>query len=231
MSGHNPKITETDIATLAGAVKAPESLHKRVENMVEEAQSRAPARRRIGWATPTGRFSIAVAGAALAAAIAIVLAVTLPGGGNSSTLTPRAAATLALAPATSPAPSESASNHSELTASVGGVAFPYWKERFGWRGSGARNDTVGGRKVTTIFYSNPSGRRVGYAIVAGPAPASGGGALVRRWGVSYRISSQDGANVIVWRRGGRLCVMAGRGVSPHTLLSLASWGSERTHAA
>jgi hypothetical protein len=231
MSERNPRITETDIAALAATVKAPESLHLRVQDMVDEAQSRAPARRRIGWTMLTGRFSIAAAGAALTAAVAIALAVTLPGGGNSSALTPRAAATLALAPATSPAPSESASNRSELTASVGGVAFPYWKERFGWRDSGARSDTLGGRAVTTVFYSNAGGRRVGYAIVAGPAPPSGGGTIVRRWGVSYRLSSQDHANVIVWRRGGHLCVMAGRGVSARTLLSLASWGSEHGHAA
>jgi hypothetical protein len=157
----------------------------------------------------------------------------LSGGGGGGALTPQAAA-LALGRATLPAPRESASNRSELTASVGGVAFPYWKERFGWRGSGARSDTLGGRAVTTVFYSNPSGQRIGYAIVAGAAPASGGGAggaLIRRWGVSYRLSSQDGANVIVWRRGGHLCVMAGRGVSPRTLLNLASWGSERAHAA
>jgi hypothetical protein len=163
-----------------------------------------------------------------------VLAVTLPGGGGGAALTPNAAAALTLSPATLPAPGESASSRSELTASVDGVAFPYWKERFGWRGSGARSDTLGGRAVTTVFYSNPSGQRIGYAIVAGPAPASGGGAggtLIRRWGVPYRLSAQDGANVIVWRRGGHLCVMAGRGISPRTLLSLASWGSERAHAA
>ena len=183
----------------------------------------------MGWAMPAGR--LAVAGAAALAAVGAVLAVALPGGEGGSALTPNAAAALALSPATLPAPRESASNRSELTASVGGVAFPYWKERFGWRGSGARGDRLGGRAVTTVFYSNPSGQRVGYAIVAGPAPASGGGTVVERWGVSYRLSARDGANVIVWRRGGHLCVMAGRGVSPRTLLALASWGSERAHAA
>ncbi len=232
MTERPSKLTENDIAALAATVKAPESLHRRVGEMVADAQRRPPARRRMGWTMPARR--LAVAGATALAAVGAVLAMTLSGGGGGA-LTPQAAAALALSPATLPAPSESASNRSELAASVGGVAFPYWKERFGWRGSGARSDTLGGRTVTTIFYSGPGGRRIGYAIVAGPAPATGGGgaggALIKRWGVSYRLSSHDGANVIVWRRGGHLCVMAGRGVSPRTLLSLASWGSERAHAA
>ncbi len=229
MTERPSKLTENDIAALAATVKAPESLHRRVGEMVADAQRRTPARRRMGWTMPARR--LAVAGAATLAAVGAVLAVTLPGGGGSPALSAQSAAALALGPATLPAPSESASNRSELAASVGGVAFPYWKERFGWRGSGARSDTLGGRAVTTVFYSGPGGRRIGYAIVAGPAPATGGGAIVKRWGVPYRLSSHDGANVIVWRRGGHLCVMAGRGVSPRTLLSLASWGSERSHAA
>jgi hypothetical protein len=232
MTERPPKLTENDIASLAATVKAPESLYRRVQEMTADAQRRTPARRRMGWTMPTRR--LAVVGATALAAVGAVLAMTLPGGGGGGALTPNAAAALALGPATLPAPHESASNRSELTASVGGVAFPYWKERFGWHGSGARSDTLGGRAVTTVFYSNPNGQRIGYAIVAGPAPASGGaasGALIRRWGVSYRLSSRDGANVIVWRREGHLCVIAGRGVSPRTLLSLASWGSERAHAA
>lgn len=254
------KIGENDIAALAATVRAPASLHRRVQEMAAEAQSR-PARRRVGWmpgragwrpgrlggiprragwAPAARRLRVAPArgpraaatGVALAAALAVVLVLALPGGGGSSTPTPRAAAALALAPATLPAPGESPSNRSQLTASVGGVAFPYWEERFGWRDSGARSDRLGGRAVTTVFYSNPRGQRIGYAIVSGPAPPiAGAGAVVKRWGVAYRLSAEHGANVIVWHRGGRLCVMAGRGISPHTLLDLASWGSRRTDAA
>jgi hypothetical protein len=229
MTEQPSKFTENDIATLAATVQAPDSLHRRIQEMAAAAQRRTPAKRRSGWTMPAVR--IALAGATALAIVGAVLAVTLPGDGGGGALTPQAAAQLALGHPTLPAPGESASNHSQLVAAVGGVAFPYWKERFGWRGSGARSDRLGGRSVTTVFYSNPSGQRIGYAIVAGPAPRTSGGSVVSRWGVSYRLSSQDGANVIVWRRGGHLCVMAGRGVSPHTLLSLASWGSERAHAA
>lgn len=243
MSERKPNITEADIARLAATVKAPESLHECVAAMTatdatktERGARRAalivslrrpfsPARR---YPSRLGR---AFAGATVLALLLAVAIAAIHPGRSSTSLDARSAATLALSPATLPAPSESASDRSELTASVGGVSFPYWKERFGWRGSGARKDTLGGRAVTTIFYSNASGQRVGYAIVAGPAPASHGGAVVQRWGVSYRLSSQDGANLIAWRRGGHLCVMAGRGVSPRTLLNLASWGSEHSHAA
>lgn len=229
MTERPSKFTENDIATLAANVKAPASLHQRIDAMATEAQQRSPARRRIGWRMPARR--LALAGATALAALGVVLAVTFSGGAGGRAFTPQAAAQLALSRATLPAPSESASNRSQLAASVAGVAFPYWKERFGWRGSGARSDTLGGRTVTTVFYSNPNGQRIGYAIVAGPAPRASGGSIVRRWGVSYRLSSHDGANVIVWRRGGHLCVIAGRGVRPGTLLKLASWGSERVRAA
>lgn len=227
MTERPPKLTEDNIAALAATVKAPESLHRRVHEMVADAQTRTPTRRRRGWTMPARH--LAVAGAS-ALAVGAVLAVTLSGGGGGGALTPQAAAALALGSATHPAPGESAGNRSELTASVGGVAFPYWKERFGWRSAGARTDRVGGRSVTTVFYSNAQGRRIGYAIASGRAPAVSGGTVVRRWGVSYRVLGQDGATMVTWQRGGHLCVVAGRGVSARTLLNLASWGS-RSHSA
>jgi len=221
MTGRPPKLTEQDIAALAATVEAPEALHRRVNEMVAEAQRRAPARRRTGWTMPARR--LAVAGAAALAVVGAVLAVSLSGGTGGGALTPQAAAMLALGRATSPAPSERANNRSELTASVDGVSFPYWKERFGWRGVGTRSDTIAGRNITTVFYANGDGRRIGYAIASGRAPQTEGGTVVRRWGVSYRVLEQDGATVVTWQRNGHLCVMAGRGVSAHTLVNLASW--------
>jgi hypothetical protein len=85
--------------------------------------------------------------------------------------------------------------------------------------------------VTTVFYTDSQGRRVGYAIASGQAPQTSGGTVVRHWGVSYRLLSHDGATVVTWQRGGHLCVIAGRGVSARTLLGLASWDSERPRAA
>lgn len=234
-----PKLTDRDIAALAAGVKAPESLHQRVQEMVADAQRPgaqrlAPAWRRMGRLLPSGaaparRFAVAAAGISLAGAAALAIAIGLSGGGSTG-LSARRAVALTLSPATMPAPAESSAHREQLAASVGGVAFPYWGERFGWRSSGARSDILDGRAVTTVFYSSRGGQRVGYAIVSGPAPATGGGTLVWRKGVSYRLSSEGGAEAILWRRHGRLCVIAGRGVSPRTLLDLASWGGERAHA-
>jgi len=209
--------------TAAVDVRAPASLHRRVEAM-------APARRKRRPATPRVGFAAAAAAALAAGALAIGLigGPTHPG---SSGLSVQRAAALTLSPATMGAPAESTTHRAQLAASVGGVAFPYWEERFGWRGSGARSDRLAGHVVTTVFYSNAQGRRIGYAIVSGRAPATSGGSTIRRWGVSYRLLSQDGATVVAWQRGGHLCVVSGRGVSASTLLSLASWGSERPRAA
>jgi hypothetical protein len=45
------------------------------------------------------------------------------------------------------------------------------------------------------------------------------------------VLSQSGATIVTWQRGGHLCVVSGRGVSAHTLLSLASWDSEKPRAS
>ncbi len=217
--------------TAAVDVRAPESLHREVEAMLApNRRARGRRRGRAGGGFPARRVGLATAGAL---ALAGVVAIGLIGGpaGPTRGLSVQQAAALTLSPATMPAPAESSANRAELAATVGGVPFPYWKERFGWRGSGARADRVGGRTVTTVFYSNAQGRRIGYAIASGRAPSVSGGTVVHRWGVDYRILSQSGAIVVAWERDGHLCVVAGRGVSARTLLGLASWGSERAHSA
>jgi hypothetical protein len=111
-----------------------------------------------------------------------------------------------------------------LTAAVDGVAFPYWEDALGWRATGARTDAVGGRAITTVFYANRAGSQIGYAIVGGlPAPHTSGGAVVQLGPTQYRLLRVNGETVVTWQRDGRMCVLAGRGVAPATLLHLASW--------
>ena len=219
--------------TAAVEVRAPASLHRELQALLAHVHHRrGGARRRIarlGVARPRRGLLAAGAGALTAALVLVGLAVGLLGSASSGLSVQRAAA-LTLSPATMAAPSESNAHRAQLAASVGGVHFPYWKERFGWRSSGARSDDVGGREVRTVFYSNAKGQRIGYAIASGRAPATDGGTVIRRWGVSYRMLSSGGATVVTWQRAGHLCVVSGRGVSAHTLLNLASWGSER-HSA
>jgi hypothetical protein len=201
---------------------APESLHRRVESLV--ATRRGPRfTRRGGRPRPfSAPLRLAGAGAVAAAVVAIAIAVGLSGG--SSALSLRQAAAPTLGAATLPAPAESVAHHTQLAAAVDGVSFPYWGGRLGWRSVGARSDRIDGRAVTTVFYVDARGRRIGYAILAGtPAPRIGGGMIAWRGGVPYRLLTENGASVVTWLRGGHLCVVSGHGVQSATLLRLASW--------
>jgi hypothetical protein len=210
-----PPRTESELLELVRSsdVRAPDSLHQQVEALIA-------SRRRRGLPPPP-RLLGAIAGAT--AVVAVALAVALSGGG-SPTISMGQAAAPTLRAATLPAPPESSAHHAQLAAAVDGVKFPYWEDRFGWRSTGARTDRVDGRAVTTVFYADSSGRRIGYAILAGtPAPRIGGGTIASRDGVPYRLLTEHGAAAVTWVRDGHLCVISGRGVSNATLLRLASW--------
>jgi hypothetical protein len=205
---------------------APQSLHARIDSLVAAHGDSRRVRSYLGR-----RLSLpALAGVGAIAVVAtIVLAIAFGGGGGGSSGSGAAALSVGqtvaptLRAATLPAPRESLTRHAQLAATVDGVPFPYWGERFGWRSTGARADRIGGRTVTTVFYANSGGQRVGYAIFAGAPMAKTGGIVTWRGGVSYRLFDENGAAVITWLRDGHLCVIAGRGVSSATLLRLASW--------
>jgi hypothetical protein len=202
--------------------RAPTRLHERVGALTAGAGSK---RRGRITSAPTLRLGLAAA-SLLAGIAAVVIALS---GSSSSVPSVRAETALTLRGATLGAPPESASSTSQLRADVEGVAFPYWDERFGWQATGARTDDLHGRTVQTVFYSSPSGQRVGYAIVAGtPAPKAGGGVVRWRQGTAYRMLDEHGVAVVTWLRNGRRCVVSGRGVSTATLLRLASWDDARS---
>ena len=232
MSEPRPR-TESELVELLRSidVRAPEDLHRKVESLIA-ARSPSAGRRWIFQRPLRARRSgLALGLAAIAAVVAIAVAIGLNAGG-ATTLSLRQASALTLRPATVPAPAESPSNNAELAAAVEGVPFPYWEERFGWRSTGARTDRLGGRAVTTVFYEDTHGRRIGYAIVAGtPAPRLTGGAVAWRSGVPYRLMSENGAPVVSWLRDGRMCVVSGRGVDSATLLRLASWNDRGSVAS
>lgn len=232
-------------------VRAPAALHGRIEELVAAhpaSRRRARARGRMGRmgrgardGAPGGALRDALGGrlrptlAAMAVAAILGAGVALLTGGGShsgSGVDPsvsEASRLTLLSAASTGAPGESRTHSEQLDVAVDGVAFPYWKERFGWRATGTRTDTIGGRGVRTVFYSGPRGRRIGYAILAGlPAPAARGGTVVWRGGVPYRLQRVGGVPVVTWRREGRLCVLSGRGVSEATLVRLASWSDGGT---
>lgn len=196
-------------------VVAPASLHASLERLTSTAPAK-PARSRLRW---WPRLGLPVAGAVVAAA-AVVVAVVIAGGGGSPGPSLSQTAHVALASATSPAPVEDSANRAQLSLQVDGIPFPYW-ERVGWRTQGRRTDTVGGRRVVTVFYGGRNGSRVGYAIVSGaPVKVSGGQTVVRN-GHRYTLLHQGNARLVTWQRSGHTCVIAGRRVNDRTLVALA----------
>lgn len=235
-------------------VPAPETLHREVQALVSE-RTRASDRTGISGRARTGASARAgvprrlpalalTLGVLASVAVAVVAVIAFSGGGgithngvtrNGGPQTPdlRQAANLTLRPATLAAPEQSTTNRAQLTAAVEGVSFPYWDTpSLGWHATGARHDRIGGQAVTTVFYGNGRGQRIGYAILAGspPAPAISGGTVAWRGHTPYRLSAVGGVPVVTWLRDGHLCVLSGRGVHSATLLTLASWGEPASAA-
>lgn len=217
---------ESELIELIHAIDepAPERLHRRTEALIaRHAQGGGDKR--------ATRLRLGAVGALTSVAVLVAVLVLSASPSGSGSFNLQSATTLTLRPATSPAPHESKVRRAQLTAAVEGISFPYWGERFGWRSSGARSDRVDGRTVTTVFYSNASGQRIGYAIVGGtPPPTLPAVGIQWRAHTPYRLSSEDGSRVVTWVRDGHLCIVAGRGVTGSTLLRLASW-DERAPSA
>jgi anti-sigma factor RsiW len=194
-------------------------LRESVTAMVAEATATATERpARWSW-----RRRWALPAAALAAVVVAIVIAVGPGGGPAPPSVAEAART-ALRPASPPAPATRPQTN-ELAVTVDGVAFPDWYANWGWRAVGSRSDVVGGRRVETVAYANRRGQRIGYAIVAGAALPVADGRVVVRNGVRMRVLEDARTSVVTWRRDGRTCVLAARGVDAATLVRLASWSS------
>jgi hypothetical protein len=165
-----------------------------------------------------------VAGVAFAAAVVVVLVLVLTTAGGTSAPTVLQASGAGLRSAAGAAPTENPHNPHLLAASAAGINYPYWGGKFGWQAVGARTDTVGGRTVTTVFYTNSRARRIGYSIVSGTALAIPAGSVsVLHNGVSFHILSHANPTIVTWRAAGHTCILTARGVSSGTLMRLATW--------
>jgi hypothetical protein len=207
------------LAQSTSRLGAPDTLRASLGELTNAAGRGRGRRERREVAVWRPRASIALA--LLAMALIAIVSVALHG--TTAPTVPRTAR-LALAPASGPTPAADAGNRDLLALrprGATGIRFPSYVRATGWRASGARRDTLDGRRVTTVFYS--SGRwRVGYSVVSGAALAMPRGSTVWAAGVRYVIGSSNGLALIAWRRAGHTCVIAGRSVSRRTLLALAA---------
>jgi hypothetical protein len=205
-------------------ITAPASLRASLDALTAPASAgragSAPARRR-----PVLRWRPRLVMGGAAAVAAAIVAVVLATSGSGAPTVPQTAH-LALAAATLPAPAQDAANRELLAVRESGIPFPSYATDPAWRATGARRDSLHGRRVTTVFY-RVGGGRIGYAIVSGPALAQPSGQARTIGGVRYVLATTGSAKLVTWRRDGHTCVIAGRGVGDRTLLALAGT-DERT---
>lgn len=226
MSGQHPTwddaeeraLADRGAALIAAAVAdtfAPQQLRERIE-----------ADRARGAARPTWRARRGtLLGGACAAVAAGIVAIVLATGGSTGGSGPSVLAVAALgvrAPA-QPAPAEA--SRTLLSRSVQGVPFPNWNYRFQWQAGGARQDRVGGRPATTVFYDGPNGARLAYTIVAGdPLGVLEGARTVTVAGTRLWTLERDGRTIVTWERGGHTCVISAPASVPvRHLEALAAW--------
>lgn len=186
------------IRAVIASVEAPQSLRERIERDRERHHVRGLVVKRL-------KVSGALAG--VAAVLGVVVALMAPSGHAGPTA--ERLASLAGLRATAPAPAVDRSDPSLLRARVDDVSFPRWSDRFSWKAAGARSDTVGGRRATTVFYTDPQGVRLGYTILAGHAVAwSAGSRRVVSNGVEVHVRRSGGRVVAEWREHGHTCVIS-----------------------
>ena len=74
----------------------------------------------------------------------------------------------------------------------------------------------------TVFYTDPAGNKVGYAIVGGAPIEVKGGIKQTIGGVEYTFLTIGSAQLVTWVQSGHTCVVAGRGVPHGTLRDLVT---------
>ena len=192
---------EALVSAAMADVHAPQSLREAIERDRERAaaRARAPFWRRHRWALG--------AAAAAAAALAVVAMALQTGGGTTEPSLNEVYAAARLDP-TEAAPAALGGAPPVLDARVDSLVFPDWKRNFGWRAVGRRDDTLAGRSVTTVFYRNPDGVRLGYAVVSGDALADNpSGRQVTRVGKTYHVARTGGRTTVTWSQQGHTCVI------------------------
>jgi hypothetical protein len=205
------------IAAAVADVRAPQSLREAIERDRERAAARAqvPFWRR-------HRLGLAVAGVAAAALAAVAIALQTGSNGTEPSLTKVYAATQL--PPTKAAPARLGGSPPVLDAKVGNLKFPDWQQKFGWKAVGRRADSLSGRPVTTVFYRNPEGARLGYSVVSGdPLGGKPPGRQVTRKGNTYHVARDGEHTTVTWTQQGHTCAIVASSTVPQAnLVDLAA---------
>jgi hypothetical protein len=211
-------------------IHLPDERQQRVHRLLREGGPATPPTLRTRLAAQSARAAtpaqrrglrLALAGCVAVVSVVAVLALTLAGQGGGPTLAD--AARPAAQPATAAAPARDPGRPTLLRASFAGVSYPDWQREFGWRATGRRHDTLGGRSAETVFYQHTH-HRIGYTVVDGkPLDVPGGARRFVVDGLEMRAYTDGPRDVVTFRRNGRTCVLAGEVHRRATLLKLASW--------
>jgi hypothetical protein len=204
---------------------------REVLDAIDRAGLPAPSglRRRVARADPATsprpgrRFAPALASAGVIAAVVAIVIVTIGSGAP----TAAQAASLASRPPRAAAPT---GNQGAVLPRLrgAGLPFPYWEDRFGWRATGVRTDTLSGRAATTVFYRH-AGLLLGYTIISGPALTVPGGAqVIVRDGIRIELFRAGSRTAVTWLRRGHTCVLSGAGAPGRVLVRLAAWRGDGT---
>ncbi len=200
------------IAAAVADVHAPHSLRE----AIERDRARALARSRAPFWRRHGRGLLAAAGAVAAFA---VIAIALTTGSEEVAPSLESVEAVAQLDPTGAPPAPLGGSPPVLDAKVGALEFPDWEMKFGWRAVGRRADDLSGRAVTTVFYRNPDGARLGYAVVGGDA--LGGdppGRQVTRNGKTYAVARGGEQTTVTWTQQGHTCVIVAPSAVPQARL-------------
>jgi len=224
---HDTPLTEEELAlarrgeALVNAavtdVHAPQSLRE----AVERDRERAARKPRVPFWQRHSRGLTAAAGATAAlAAVAIALDAGTENPTEPSQANVQAAARLTPTDPAAPI----GGTPPVVDVKVGAQNFPDWTKKFGWKATGHRRDELSGRTVTTVFYRNPKGARLGYAIVDGaPLDDAAPGRGVTRNGKTYNVARTGRHTTVTWIEQGHTCVIVASSTVPESkLVDLAS---------
>jgi hypothetical protein len=205
------------------SVSAPSALRERIEADYRRAGGGWRKRNERRPRPARGRGSTGWAVGATAAAAIVILLLALPAGGP-ATPSAAAAAGVAVRPVTTLAP-PTVPRSSLLRVRAAGVPYPDWSARYEWRAIGMRNDGLGDRTATTVFYQR--GRQaIAYTIVSGtPLALPANAASQTHEATTLHLFEAGGRTVVTWTRLGHTCLLSGARIPASTLVDLAAWRS------